>query len=55
MGGAAHANLGCYCGFILLACTQTALTESLCSWGELAELRGSLIPLIAVPRAQRLM
>lgn len=25
MGGEAHANPGCYCGFILLVCTETAL------------------------------
>lgn len=49
MGGEAHANLRSNCGFILLACTETAFTESLCSWAELSELHGSLIPPAAVP------
>lgn len=44
MGGEAHANLGCYCGFILLVCTETALAESPWSWAELSELHGSLTP-----------
>lgn len=57
MGGEAHANLGCHCGFILLAYAQAALIERLLLQLGLSSLNWLPDPpsAAASPPAQRLL